>query len=92
MVIRLSRHYPVGNHTLTQDPLDSKPPSKQELEPLDKSGTRIVEAYVRTEDGPSPTLREKATDELLRFARQLEGAIDLRPVNRLALDTAVKGG
>lgn len=80
------------SQAVEQDLVDSTPPSKQGLEPLDKSGTWIVEACVRTEDGPSPTLRDKATDELLKLAKELEGAIDLRPVNRLALDTAVKAG
>ena len=92
VVVHVSRYYAASSQANEKDLLDSAPPSQQGLEPLDKSGTWIVEAYVRTEDGPSPTLRERATNELLKFAKELEGAVDLRPVNRLALDTAVKVG
>lgn len=70
---------------------DVPPPSRDELEFLDKSGTYIIEAYVNTEDGPSQPLREKAADELLKFSRSVEGAIDFRQMNQLMLDTVVKG-
>lgn len=79
------------NQSVDSDPLESPPPSVENLEVVDKSGTYVVEAYIRTEDAPSPALRERATEELLKFAKTLEGAIDLRPINRLSLDTVVKG-
>ena len=76
---------------IDSDPIDSPPPLSGDLAVVDKSGAYVVEAYIRTEDAPSPALREKASEELLKFAKTLEGAIDLRPINRLSLDTVVKG-
>lgn len=70
---------------------DAPPPSRDNLQFLDKSGSYMIEAYINTEDGPSQPLREKATDELLKFSKSLEGAIDFRQMNRLMLDTVVKG-
>ncbi|KAK3686343.1 hypothetical protein LTR37_019933 [Vermiconidia calcicola] len=58
---------------------------------LDPSGTYIVEALIRTEDGSSSALRDKAMEELLAFAETVKGAIDLRVPDRLALDPRVKG-
>lgn len=79
------------NQPVDGNPVDAPAPDRKDLEVVDRSGSYVIEAYVHTEDGPSPALREKATEELLKFARTLEGAIDLRAINRLALDTVVKG-
>lgn len=73
-----------------ENPLTSSAPDVKNLQLYDPSGAYIVEAYLRAEDGTKMELREKATAELLSFAKSLEGAIDLHVPNRLALDSAVK--
>lgn len=73
------------------DPLTSDPPSGENLKLLDPSGTYLVEAIVRAEENSSSTVRDKAIEELLGFAKTMEGAIDLRVPDRLALETKVKG-
>ncbi|KAF2718610.1 hypothetical protein K431DRAFT_322305 [Polychaeton citri CBS 116435] len=71
--------------------LDQPPPTSFEgCTVLDPSGAYLVEACVRVEDRTNSALTEKATAELLEFQKLMEGAIDLRVVDRLALDTRVK--
>ena len=91
VVIRLTRLYALTVQAGDDSPIGASPPDRKDLTILDRSGTYLVEAFIRTEDGPSATLREKAVEELLKFAKMLEGAIDFRPANRLSLDTVVKG-
>lgn len=72
------------------DPLSSAPPDSETLRPVDISGAYVVEACVRVEDNGDSKLLEKAREELLGFKRMMEGAIDLRVPDRLALDTRMK--
>ena len=71
--------------------MEASAPQKEDLEPVDASGAYVVEAYVAADDGTSTELREKGVAELLKFAKDVDGAIDFRVPNRLALDTVVKG-
>ena len=73
------------------DPLEAPVPAIENLQPLDPSGTHLFEAIVCVEDGVDSALRDKAIDELTRFAKTVAGAIDLRVPDRLALDPRVKG-
>ena len=75
----------------TGDVLGSCPPPAEYFEPMDPSGVYVVESYVAAEDGISTELREKGIAELLRFAKEVEGVLDLRVRARLALDPSVKG-
>lgn len=90
VVIRVTRTLILTN-TPAGDNLDSCPPPKEYLEPVDPSGAYVVEGYIAAEDGISTETREKGVNELLKFTKDLEGAIDFRVPSRLALDTAVKG-
>lgn len=92
VIIRVVRILKLVDQADVPNPLDSTmtTPTKDTLEMVDKSGTWLIEVLIRTEDGPSPSLKEKASNELLKFAGTLEGAIDLRPANRLSLDMTVK--
>lgn len=73
------------------DPLTVPPPASADVKALDESGAYIVEASVRTVDEGSSELREMAKEELLAFAKSIEGAIDFYAPDRLVLDTRVKG-
>ena len=88
VVLRITRIF-----SIAQLPLEVpvNPPAAEDLDLLDRSGTYLVEAFVRTEDGSSSTIRDKATKELLDFAETVKGAIDFRVPDRLALDPRVKG-
>jgi hypothetical protein len=46
---------------------------------------------VRMEDRKNTKIAEQAIAELLQFQNAVEGVIDLRVPQRLALDTRVKG-
>ena len=80
---------PEGHGAL--EPLDAPNLPLSDLRPVDPSGSYLFEACVRVEDGRDSKLTEQAINELLAFKRQLEGAVDLRVPDRLALDTRVKG-
>lgn len=73
-----------------QDPLDAAPPKLENANLLDPSGAWLMEICVRAEDGGNSGLREKAVKELEGFRRELEGAVDLRVPDRLALDPRVR--
>jgi mediator of RNA polymerase II transcription subunit 18 len=49
-----------------------------------------VEVSVRVEDRKNTKIAELAVAELMGFRRSVEGVIDLRVPDRLALDTRVK--
>lgn len=74
----------------TETPLDAPLPSNEDLRPLDPSGAYLVESCVRIDDATNSKLRERAIEELTAFTKTLEGAVDLRVPDRLALDTRVK--
>ncbi|KAK5163721.1 uncharacterized protein LTR77_010394 [Saxophila tyrrhenica] len=89
VVITISRVCPA--ETTDGDLLESEAPTTVNLPPLDPSGSYVIEACVRMEDGSTTALRDQATKELLAFADGLKGAIDLRVPDRLALDPRIKG-
>ena len=62
----------------------------RDLLPVDESGAYILHAYVRVQDGTVPDVVSKGTAELMQLKELLRGAIDLRVVDRLSLDTRVK--
>lgn len=70
--------------------LEGPPLAVSELEVLDPSGTYMVEVSVRVEDRKNTKIAERAYAELLGFKAEVEGVLDLRTPDRLALDTRVK--
>lgn len=57
------------------------------LRPLDESGSYLLQASVRVEDGSKPNNLNRGQSELLRFKDMMKGSVDLRVVDRLSLDT-----
>lgn len=50
----------------------------------------MLHAYVRVLDGSKPESMSRGAAELATLKELLKGCVDLRPVDRLALDTRVK--
>ena len=90
VVISMTKILMVPEGTGALEPLDAPLPVLDECKMLDPSGSYLLEACVRAEDGNNSKLMEQARDELLAFRKHMEGAIDLRVPDRLALDTRVK--
>lgn len=91
VVVRIFNVLSVPEGTGALEPLDAPTPTLEDCWPVDPSGTYLFEASIRVEDGNNSKLTGQATHELLAFKEQLEGAVDLRVPDRLALDTRVKG-
>ena len=64
----------------------------RDLQPLDTSGGYLLQVSARVSDGSKPELMDKAFAELACFRDLLRGVVALQPVERLALDTRVRGG
>ncbi len=65
--------------------LSSSPPK-----PLDPSGTYMLQASVRVQDGSRPDIMSKGIQELLALKEALRGCVELDVGERLALDTRVR--
>lgn len=65
-------------------------PPLNSMQPIDSSGSYVLQASVRVMDGTKPELVTSATKELLAVQAELKGVVGLRVVDRLALDTRVK--
>lgn len=59
------------------------------LRPLDANEGYLLEAKIRLLDGGQPDLVAQGTQELTQFRENMKGALDLRVVDRLSLDTKV---
>jgi mediator of RNA polymerase II transcription subunit 18 len=70
--------------------LEGPPLPLSDLQLFDPSDTYMVEVSVRMEDRKNTKIADQAIAELLTFQRTVEGVIDLRVPQRLALDTRVK--
>ncbi len=90
VVVTLTMFYPILG--ASADFLTSPPALAIDTPPLDRSGSMLVEAAVRVEEGSSTALREQAAKELLAFAETVKGSIDFYVPDRLALDPRVKAG
>lgn len=90
VVVRIFRVLVTTRQIPAEAILEGPPLSVQELEVLDASGTFMVEVSVRVEDRKNTKIAEQAVGELMGFKRSVEGVIDLRVPDRLALDTRVK--
>ncbi|KAK5138277.1 hypothetical protein LTR08_003338 [Meristemomyces frigidus] len=90
VVIRISRILSVPEGTGALEPLDAPTLVLADCRPVDPSGCYLFESVVRVEDGNNSELTKQAISELMALKTQLEGAVDLRVPDRLALDTRVK--
>jgi mediator of RNA polymerase II transcription subunit 18 len=70
--------------------LEGLPLPLSDLQLLDPSNTYMVEVSVRMEDRKNTKIAEQAIAELQSFQNAVDGVIDLRVPQRLALDTRVK--
>lgn len=90
VVIRIFRVLLTTQQLHADKILEGPPLSVAELSVLDPSGTYVVEVSVRIEDRKNTKIAEQAIAELRVFKQSVEGVIDLRVPDRLALDTRVK--
>ncbi|KAF2461504.1 Med18 protein-domain-containing protein [Lineolata rhizophorae] len=60
------------------------------LHPLDSSGAYMLKTTVRLADGTRPDLTRAGLNELYGFRDTMKGVLELKMVQRLALDTRVK--
>jgi mediator of RNA polymerase II transcription subunit 18 len=70
--------------------LEGLPLPLSDLQLLDPSNTYMVEVSVRMKDRKNTKIAEQAIAELQSFQNAVDGVIDLRVPQRLALDTRVK--
>lgn len=92
VVVRIFRLLWTQQEALAADKVLEGPPlALSELQVLDPSGTYVVEVSVRLEDRKNTKIASEAVAELEGFRRSVEGVIDLKVPDRLALDTRVKG-
>jgi mediator of RNA polymerase II transcription subunit 18 len=61
-----------------------------DLKSLDPSGAYTLQASVCVLDASKPEVVSRATSEVLQFKETMRGVVDMRVVERLALDTRVK--
>ncbi|KAL2013807.1 hypothetical protein VTN00DRAFT_1332 [Thermoascus crustaceus] len=66
-------------------------PSLQNMTPLDKSGSYILQAAIAVQDGGNPESMKTATQHLFGLREQLKSVVRLEQADRLSLDTRVKG-
>ena len=90
VVIRIFRVLLTAQQLPADKILEGPPLAVAELDVLDPSGTYVVEVSVRVEDRKNAKIAEQAVAELRVFKQSVEGVIDLRVPDRLALDTRVK--
>lgn len=90
VVVRIFRLLWTQQSLATDKVLEGPPLPLTELQVLDPSGTYMVEVSMRMEDRKNTKIAQEAIAELERFRASVEGVIDLRVPDRLALDTRIK--
>lgn len=90
VVVRIFRLLWSQGSSAADKVLEAPPLPLAELQVLDPSGTYMVEVSVRMDDRKNTKIAQEAIAELERFRASVEGVIDLRVPDRLALDTRVK--
>lgn len=58
--------------------------------PLDPSGSYILQASVRVQDGQKVDRMQQGSTELLGLKELLKGAVELEMADRLSMDTRVR--
>lgn len=59
-------------------------------QPLDPSGSYILQASLRVQDGQKVDRMQQGTTELMNLREMLRGAVDLEVAERLSMDTRVR--
>lgn len=85
-------------HRILRFPSDTEHPSEpsdhlyslQDFTPVDLSGSYALQASVRLQDGNKPESIFVGLKELKELQEMMEGVVDLKPGDRLALDTRSK--
>ena len=57
---------------------------------VDPSGSYLIQASIRVQDGSKVELMNRATAELMSLKETLKGVVDLEMGDRLAMDTRVR--
>ena len=57
---------------------------------LDASGTYVLQASIRVQDGAKVEMMNKGMNELMNLKETLKGAVELDMGDRLAMDTRVR--
>ncbi|SMR64051.1 unnamed protein product [Zymoseptoria tritici ST99CH_3D1] len=90
IVIRVYRLYYASSasegNASGEEAVEASPPQRQDLKPVDESGSWIVDATVRVEEGAGAEVLERGKRELERFRQGMEGCVDLKAGDRLSLD------
>lgn len=90
IVIYLHRvlHYPDAQ----QEPRDPRRelPAFEEMAPLEKSGSYVLQASITVQDGGNQETMKTASQHLFGLREQLKSAVRLEQADRLALDTRAK--
>lgn len=90
VIVRIFRVLMTEQQLPADKVLEGPPLSISDLRVLDPSGTYMVEVSVRMEDRKNTAIASQAVAELESFKKNVEGVIDLRVPDRLALDTRVR--
>lgn len=65
-------------------------PSLEQMAPLDKSGSYVLQAAITVQDGGNQEAMETASQHLLGLRERLRTAVRLEPADRLSLDSRAK--
>ncbi|BDD60588.1 Mediator of RNA polymerase II transcription subunit 18 [Monascus purpureus] len=65
-------------------------PSLEQMAPLDKSGSYVLQAAITVQDGGNQETMETASQHLLGLRERLRTAVRLEPADRLSLDSRAK--
>ncbi|KAK2763910.1 Mediator of RNA polymerase II transcription subunit 18 [Arachnomyces sp. PD_36] len=65
-------------------------PPLEELQPLDPSGSYVLQTAITVQDSGNPDLLRAASQHLLELKERLKAVVKLEPADRLALDTRAK--
>jgi len=90
VIVRIFRVLSTQQQIPADKVLEGPPLLLSDLQLFDPSNTYMVEVSVRMEDRKNTKIADQAYAELLTFQRTVDGVIDLRVPQRLALDTRVK--
>ena len=90
VVVRIFRVLYPPQQLPTDRVLEGPPLHLSDLQLFDPSNTYMVEVSVRMEDRKNTKIAAQAYAELMQFQNAVDGVIDLRVPQRLALDTRVK--
>ena len=90
LLYRITLPPPPPTTVTEDDSAASAEPAAPQARLLDPSGTYILQASVRVQDGSKVETMSKGVNELLNLKETLKGVVELEIGDRLALDTRVR--